>query len=210
MLNNVKKKKKKALPGNWFNWFNWFTKFSQPSFFFFCFNNKRVIFFSVKRSEAGFALQSLIIVSSVPAPLKSNMEQAAQHKRLACVLFLDLYLKRSLSEYEGERQPLRAAGTCAAFLLSRWYIWGLVRQRQAEMVASRVTSLCCVNGRWAFICQYLTHGRRCGSLTHRRTIKRYNARWGRTVTEHGIKYSFFLSLSVARKIKPRARWNYPS
>lgn len=78
------------------------------------------------------------------------------------------------------------------------------------MVASRVTSLCCVNGRWAFICQYLTHGRRCGSVTHRRTIKRYNARWGKTVTEHGIKYSFFLSLSVALKIKPRAWWNYAS
>lgn len=78
------------------------------------------------------------------------------------------------------------------------------------MVASRVTSLCCVNGRWAFICQYLTHGRRCGSVTHRRTIKRYNARWGKTVTEHGIKYSFFLSLSVALKIKPGAWWNYAS
>lgn len=45
------------------------------------------------------------------------------------------------------------------------------------MVASRVTSLCCVNGRWAFICQYLTHGRRCGSVTHKSTIKQYNARW---------------------------------
>lgn len=78
------------------------------------------------------------------------------------------------------------------------------------MVASRVTSLCCVNGRWAFICQYLTHGRRCGSVTHRRTIKRYNARWGKTATEHGIKYSFFLSLSVALKIKPGAWWNYAS
>lgn len=78
------------------------------------------------------------------------------------------------------------------------------------MVASRVTSLCCVNGRWAFICQYLTHGRRCGSVTHKTTIKPYNARWGKTVTEHGIKYSFFLSLSAAQKIKPGAWRNYPS
>lgn len=47
------------------------------------------------------------------------------------------------------------------------------------MVPSRVTSLCCVNGRWAFICQYLTHGRRCGSVTHKSTIKQYNGRWGK-------------------------------
>lgn len=46
------------------------------------------------------------------------------------------------------------------------------------MAASRVTSLCCVNGRWAFICQYLTHGRRCGCVTHKSTIKPYNTRWG--------------------------------
>lgn len=78
------------------------------------------------------------------------------------------------------------------------------------MVASRVTSFCCVNGRWAFICQYLTHGRRCGCVTHKSTIKPYNARWGKTVTEHGIKYGFFLSLSAAQKIKPGARRNYPS
>lgn len=98
------------------SWFNWFTKFSP----FLCFNNKRVFFFSpLEGSEAGFSFQSLIIVSSVAVSLKSNMEQAVEHKRLACVLFLDLYLKRSLSEYEGEKQPLLAAGTCAAFLLSR-------------------------------------------------------------------------------------------
>jgi len=75
------------------------------------------------------------------------------------------------------------------------------RQRK---VASRVTSLCCVNGRWAIICQYLTHGRRCGSVTHKSTIKQYNARWGKTVTEHGIKCSFVLSVRAAQKIKPGA------
>lgn len=47
------------------------------------------------------------------------------------------------------------------------------------MAASRVTSLCCVNGRSPFICQYLTHGRRCGSVTHKSTIKLYNAGWGK-------------------------------
>lgn len=78
------------------------------------------------------------------------------------------------------------------------------------MVASRVTSLCCVNGRRAFICQYLTHGRRCGSVTHKSTIKQYNTRWGKTVRVHGIKCSFFLSLSAAQKIKPGAWRNYPS
>lgn len=46
------------------------------------------------------------------------------------------------------------------------------------MGASRVTSLCCVNGRRAFICQYLTHGRRCGSVAYKSTIKQYNAGWG--------------------------------
>lgn len=63
--------------------------------------------------------RALIIVTSAAVPLKSNMEQAGEHKRLACVLFLDLYLKRSLSEHEGEKQSLAAAGTCAAFLLSK-------------------------------------------------------------------------------------------
>lgn len=46
------------------------------------------------------------------------------------------------------------------------------------MAALRVTSLCCVNGRSAFICHYLTHGRRCSSVTHKSTIKLYNAGWG--------------------------------
>lgn len=47
------------------------------------------------------------------------------------------------------------------------------------MGASRVTSLCCVNGRQAFICQYLTHGRRCGgSVAYKSTIKQHNAGWG--------------------------------
>lgn len=65
--------------------------------------------------------RALIIVTSAAVTLKSNMEQAAEHKRLACVLFLDLCLKRSLSEREGEKQSLAAAaaGTCAAFLLSK-------------------------------------------------------------------------------------------
>lgn len=63
--------------------------------------------------------RALIIVTSTAVALKSNMEQAAEHKRLACVLFLDLYLKRSLSEHEREKQSLAAAGTCAALLLSK-------------------------------------------------------------------------------------------
>lgn len=64
--------------------------------------------------------RALIIVTSAAVTLKSNMEQAAEHKRLACVLFLDLSLKRSLSEREGEKQSLAAAaGTCTAFLLSK-------------------------------------------------------------------------------------------
>ena len=63
--------------------------------------------------------RALIIVTSATVPLKSNMEQAREHKRLACVLFLDLYLKRSLSELEVGKQSLAAVGTCAAFLLSK-------------------------------------------------------------------------------------------
>lgn len=63
--------------------------------------------------------RALLIVTSAAVTLKSNMEQAVEHKRLACVLFLDLYLKRSLSEHEGEKRSLVAAGTCAAFLLRK-------------------------------------------------------------------------------------------
>lgn len=37
--------------------------------------------------------RGLIIIT-----LKSNVELAVEHKRLPCDLFLDLYLKRSLSE----------------------------------------------------------------------------------------------------------------
>lgn len=87
---------------------NWFTKIPP-----FSLNNKRFFLFSLRGSGAGFAFQSLIIVTSAAVALKSNMEQAVEHKRLACVLFLDLYLKRSLSEHEGEKQSLVAAGTCA-------------------------------------------------------------------------------------------------
>lgn len=75
------------------------------------------------------------------------------------------------------------------------------------MVASRFTTLCCVNGRWAFICQYLTPGRRCGCVTHQSTIKHYNATWVKTVTGPGIKYSFFVSLGTSQKMKPGALGN---
>lgn len=40
----------------------------------------------------------LIIITAVAVTLKSNVELAVEHKRLPCDLFLDLYLKRSLSE----------------------------------------------------------------------------------------------------------------
>lgn len=66
--------------------------------------------------------RALISVTSAAVSLKSNMEQAMEHKRLACVLFLDLYLKRSLSEHEGEKQSLVATEMHAAFLLSKSYI----------------------------------------------------------------------------------------
>lgn len=36
------------------------------------------------------------------------------------------------------------------------------------------TSLCCVNGCWAFIWQYLTHGRRCCRMSHSSSKYRLN------------------------------------
>lgn len=42
-----------------------------------------------------------------------------EHKRLPCVLYLDLYLKGRLSEQEREKQPLVVVWICAAFLLSK-------------------------------------------------------------------------------------------
>lgn len=54
--------------------------------------------------------RALIIVTSAAVTLKSNMKQAAEHKRLACVLFLDLYLKRSLSEHE-EREAVSGSSS---------------------------------------------------------------------------------------------------
>lgn len=51
--------------------------------------------------------------------LTSNMEQGMEHKRLPCVLFLDLYLKRRLSVQKRENQPLVVVWICAAFLLSK-------------------------------------------------------------------------------------------
>lgn len=49
--------------------------------------------------------RALIIVTSTAVTLKLNMEQASEHKRVACVLFLDLYLKRSLSEMRERSSP---------------------------------------------------------------------------------------------------------
>lgn len=40
--------------------------------------------------------------------------------------------------------------------------------------ALRGTSLCCVNGCWAFIWQYLTHGRRCTWMSHNSKPDRLN------------------------------------
>lgn len=48
--------------------------------------------------------RALIVATSAPLSLKSNTEHAAEHKRVACVLFLDLCLKRSLSGQEGEQR----------------------------------------------------------------------------------------------------------
>lgn len=42
--------------------------------------------------------------------------------------------------------------------------------------------LCCVNGHRAFICHYLTHGRRCTCVTH--NSKQLNSALGRAVTVH--------------------------
>lgn len=43
--------------------------------------------------------------------------------------------------------------------------WGAKGVKE-RLVASWGTSLCCVNGHRAFICHYLTHGRRCTCVTH--------------------------------------------
>lgn len=53
---------------------------------------------------------------------------------------------------------------------------------EERLVASWGTSLCCVNGHRAFICQYLTHGRRCTCVTH--NSKQLNSAQGRAVTVH--------------------------
>lgn len=60
-------------------------------------NSKR--FFRVLGGSLKLDLRfrALMIVTSAAVSLKSNMEQAAKHKRLACVLFLDLCLKGGLS-----------------------------------------------------------------------------------------------------------------
>lgn len=48
---------------------------------------------------------------------------------------------------------------------------------EERLVASWGTSLCCVNGHRAFICHYLTHGRRCTCVTH--NSKQLNSAQGR-------------------------------
>lgn len=53
---------------------------------------------------------------------------------------------------------------------------------EERLVASWGTSLCCVNGHRAFICHYLTHGRRCTCVTH--NSKQLNSAQGRAVTVH--------------------------
>lgn len=68
-------------------------------FIFFCllFSFYKAFFFSLRAT------------SSSPLPLffppTSNIEESREHKRQPCVLFLDLYLKRTLSGHERRAAP---------------------------------------------------------------------------------------------------------
>lgn len=60
--------------------------------------------------------RALIIFTFAAVNLKLNMERATEHKRVACVLFLDLYLKRSLSDREGKTVPGRGRNVSCLLL----------------------------------------------------------------------------------------------
>lgn len=65
--------------------------------------------------------------------------------------------------------------------------------------ALRGTSLCCVNACWAFIWQYLTHGRRCTRMSHNSKPDRLNSTYctgnsNRAGAKRGRSFYFAWSL----------------
>lgn len=71
---------------------------------------------------------------------------------------------------------------------------------EGEAPALRGTSLCCVNGCWAFIWQYLTHGRRCTWLSHNSKPDRLNGTYCTgsrgTAERNALSFSFCIEAQV--------------
>lgn len=89
------------------------------------------------------------------------------------------------------------------------------RRGGGSAAALRGTSLCCVNACWAFIWQYLTHGRRCTRMSHNSEPDRLNstyctgnsniagAKWGRSFYfVWSLKYGWCLPVLASPPFSP--------
>lgn len=89
------------------------------------------------------------------------------------------------------------------------------RRGGGSAAALRGTSLCCVNACWAFIWQYLTHGRRCTRMSHNSEPDRLNstyctgnsniagAKWGRSFYfVWSLKYGWCLPVLTSPPFSP--------
>lgn len=84
------------------------------------------------------------------------------------------------------------------------YFFPLLRTNRrggGSSAALRDTSLCCVNGCWAFIWQYLTHGRRCTWMSHNSKPDRLNRTHCTGNSNSGSKMGLSFSFCIEAELR---------